>query len=155
MRLAIIALAIVINCICISALKIGERDAEWKDSFQLCPVCGKPLVKKFNIDILQFRLRFLLLAGIPIVLVGSYAAFSMLPWLGFGVGGVYAKSFAAAWQASMNGTVASGSLFAIFQALGTSFMYKMIFGATTGATLTYLLVKIKENAQHLYFCECK
>lgn len=124
---------------------------KWNDSFQLCPVCGFPLVNKFNIEILQFRLRVVLISGGITTLMGS---FFMLPLIGFGSTGILPSSLAAAWQASMGGTIAAGSLFATLQSLGTSFIFKIIFAGTNGASFAYIINKIKENAQSLYFCDC-
>ncbi|XP_001951707.1 uncharacterized protein LOC100162606 [Acyrthosiphon pisum] len=126
----------------------------WFNSYQLCPVCHYALVNQFNLEILQFRLRsILLVVGGPLVLTGAYFAFNGLFMLGFTSGGISAGSFAAAWQASM-GYVVRGSLFAILQSLGTSFMFKLLFSTLTGTTLTYLLSTIRLHARNLYFCDC-
>jgi len=111
-------------------------------------------VNQFNLEILQFRLRsILLVAGGPLAIAGAYFAFNGLFMLGFTNGGIAAGSFAAAWQTSP-GYIAKGSLFAILQSLGTSFMFKLLFSTLTGATLVGLLSTIRTHARDLYFCDC-
>lgn len=63
----------------------------------------------------------------------------MLPLVGFGIGGIAAGSTAAAWQSSIGsaGIVASGSLFAILQSLGTNGLGIILFGSV-GAALGLL-----------------
>lgn len=61
---------------------------------------------------------------------GSVLGAIVLPLVGFGVGGIAAGSTAAAWQSSIGsaGIVASGSLFAILQSLGTTGLGIILFG---------------------------
>lgn len=51
------------------------------------------------------------------VLLALFAV-PILAFLGFTPAGVVAGSWAAAWQATMGGVIAEGSLFALLQSLG-------------------------------------
>lgn len=70
---------------------------------------------------------------------GSVLGAIVLPLVGFGIGGIAAGSTAAAWQSSIGsaGIVASGSLFAILQSLGSNGLGIILFGSV-GAALGLL-----------------
>jgi hypothetical protein len=88
-----------------------------------CQKCIKPLNNESNIKSLR-----IIIAGSS--LAGSVLGGFLLPFLGFGLQGITAGSFAASIQGP---AVAAGSLFAVLQSLGATGMGIILFGSIGAA----------------------
>lgn len=119
----------------------GDKDPDSWSFYDRCPHCKKPARSPSNLR----RLRTLVVGGtLSCGLMGAAA----LPFLGFGLGGITAGSFAASWQSSI-GLVAAGSLFATLQSLGATGVGILLFGSTSAA-----LGLLATIATKLGWCEC-
>lgn len=109
--------------------------------FTKCLVCDKPLVCEGNLKILR---------GIVIgsTVGAGILGVAALPLIGFGLGGIAAGSFAAAWQSSI-GAVAAGSLFAVLQSLGATGLGMLLFGSVASA-----MGLLGSLAARLNWCTC-
>lgn len=117
--------------------------------FELCPVCGRPIVNEYNLKIL----RRILIASLGLA-IGTGFAFGacLLPMLGFTASGVAAGSWAAAFQGPVT---MAGSTFALLQSLGATGMGTLLFGGvgsvTTAGSALFLL---KQYANVINWCTC-
>lgn len=91
--------------------------------WERCHQCGKPLNNEANINTLR---KIIIPSGVGGLILGTIA----LPFLGFGLGGIAAGSFAAAMQGP---AVVAGSMFAVLQSLGATGMGILLFGSTGAA----------------------
>ena len=88
-----------------------------------CPKCNKPLNNETNIKTLR-----IIIAGSG--LAGNIFNWFALPFLGFGLGGITAGSFAANIQGP---AVVAVSMFAVLQSLGETGMGILLFGSIGAA----------------------
>ena len=86
--------------------------------WERCRTCNKPLNNEINIKTLR---KIIISSGLGGLLLGGCA----LPFLGFGLGGISAGSFAASMQGP---AVVAGSFFAVLQSLGATGMGILLFG---------------------------
>jgi hypothetical protein len=91
--------------------------------WERCQQCNKPLNNEANIKTLRLIIAGSGLAG---TILGGIA----LPFLGFGLGGITAGSFAASIQGP---AVVAGSMFAVLQSLGATGMGILLFGSIGAA----------------------
>ena len=102
--------------------------------WERCPNCNQPLNNEANIITLR---KIIIGSGVGGLLLGGCA----LPFLGFGLGGISAGSFAAGIQGP---AVVAGSLFAVLQSLGATGMGMLLFGSVGAAIgiLTPLVARL-------------
>ncbi|KAI8900831.1 hypothetical protein BC833DRAFT_580266 [Globomyces pollinis-pini] len=94
-----------------------------KKMWEGCPNCNKPLNNEANIKTVR---KIIAGSGLAGAILGGIA----LPFLGFGLGGITAGSFAASVQGP---AVVAGSLFAVLQSLGATGMGILLFGSIGAA----------------------
>ncbi|CAD6216193.1 GSCOCG00004411001-RA-CDS [Cotesia congregata] len=132
----------------INSMKMESEDGE----YQLCPTCNKPLINEENLKLLRIKWIKWGVCGPLFTVAGGIIGACVLPFLGFGAGGVTAGSFAASWQGP---AVAAGSVFAICQSLGATGLGILLFGVI-GSVIGGVgaLGLISKNREKFDWCGC-